>query len=75
MKEMMHKHRNLILENLVFAMETGEIRKDIAPEQIFKMTAGALRLQIKQWGFSGRSFDLQAQSNILFDSWDILWKL
>ena len=75
MKAMMHKHRDMILENLVFAMESGEIRKDISPEVIFRMTAGSLRLLIKQWGFSGNAFDLQAQSDILFGAWDSLWKI
>ena len=75
MKEMMHKHRNMIMENLVLAMKTGEIRNDIPPEVIFRMTAGSLRLLIKQWGFSGNAFDLQVQSNILFNAWDVLWKI
>ena len=74
-KEMMHKHRNMIMENLVLAMKTGEIRNDIPPEVIFRMTAGSLRLLIKQWGFSGNAFDLQVQTNILFNAWDVLWKI
>ena len=75
MKEMMHRHRNLILENLVFAMKNGEIRKDMDPAVIFRMIAGSLRLLIKQWGFSGKSFDLQAESHRLFTAWDVLWKI
>ena len=75
LKEMMHKHRNLIMEHLVFAIKNGEIRSDIAPADIFRILAGSLRLLIKQWGFSGNAFDLQAQSNILFNAWDALWKI
>ena len=75
MKEMMHKHRDLIMENIILAMRSGEIRNDIPPEVVFRMTAGSLRLLIKQWGFSGNAFDLQAQSNILFNAWDALWKI
>ena len=75
LKEMMHKHRNLIMEHLVLAVKNGEIRSDIAPADIFRMLAGSLRLLIKQWGFSGKSFDLQAESTMLFNAWDVLWKI
>ena len=75
MKEMMHKHRNMIMENLVKAAKEQEIRNDIAPEMIFRMTAGSLRLLIKQWGISKYAFDLQKESNILFNTWDILLKI
>ena len=75
LKEMMHGHRNMIMENLVFAMKNGEIRKDMDPTVIFRMIAGSLRLLIKQWGFSGKSFDLQAEGHMLFTAWDVLWKI
>ena len=71
----MHRHRNMIMENLVFAMKNGEIRNDMDPAVIFRMIAGSLRLLIKQWGFSGKSFDLQAESHRLFTAWDVLWKI
>lgn len=40
MKTLLHKHRALIMENLVLAMSNNEIRNDIAPEVVFRMTAG-----------------------------------
>ena len=73
MKEMMHKHRNMIMENIVIASKNGIIRNDIAPEMIFRMLAGSLRLLIKQYGVSGNAFDLCEQSNILFHTWDVLF--
>ena len=75
MKEMMHKHRNIIMENIVIASKNGVIRNDIAPEMIFRMLAGSLRLLIKQYGMSGNSFDLCSESTILFDIWDTLFKI
>ena len=75
MKEMMHKHRNMIMENIVIASKNGVIRNDIAPEMIFRMLAGSLRLLIKQYGMSGNAFDLCSESTILFNTWDILFKI
>ena len=75
LKEMMHKHRNIIMENVVFAINTGIIRNDIAPEMIFRMLAGSLRLLIKQYGMSGNAFDLCTESTILFNTWDMLFKV
>ena len=75
MKEMMHRHRNMIMENIVIASKNGVIRNDIAPEMIFRMLAGSLRLLIKQYGMSGNAFDLCSESTILFDTWDTLFKI
>ena len=75
MKDLMHKHRNMIISNLVIASKAGEIRNDIAPEMVFRMLAGSLRLLIKQYGMSGNAFDLTAQSSILFNTWDVLFKI
>ena len=75
MKEMMHKHRNMIMENIVIASENGVIRSDISPEMVFRMLAGSLRLLIKQYGMSGNAFDLCSESTILFNTWDTLFKV
>ena len=75
LKEMMHRHRNIIMENIVIASKNGVIRNDIAPEMIFRMLAGSLRLLIKQYGMSGNAFDLCSESTILFDTWDTLFKI
>jgi len=72
---MMHKHRNMIMENIVIASKAGIIRSDIAPEMIFRMLAGSLRLLIKQYGMSGNAFDLCAESTTLFHTWDMLFKV
>ncbi|MBE6405187.1 MAG: TetR/AcrR family transcriptional regulator [Lentisphaerae bacterium] len=74
-REIMRKNQSMVMENLAVAMKRGEIRNDIAPEMVFRMTAGSLRLLIKQWGFSGESFDLREQSRILFQAWDRIWKM
>ena len=63
------------MENLVIAVKNDEIRNDIDPAVVFRMIAGSLRLLIKQYGMSGRAFDLYEQSNILFHTWDILFKI
>ena len=57
------------------ASKNGVIRNDIAPEMIFRMLAGSLRLLIKQYGMSGNAFDLSSESTILFDTWDTLFKI
>ena len=75
LKEMMHRHRNIIMENIVIASKNGVIRNDIAPEMIFRMLAGSLRLLIKQYGMSGNAFDLCSESTILFNTWDTLFKV
>ena len=48
---------------------------NLAPEMIFRMLAGSLRLLIKQYGMSGNAFDLCSESTILFDTWDTLFKI
>ena len=73
MKEMMHKHRTMIMENIVIASKNGIIRNDIAPEMVFRILAGSLRLLIKQYGMSGNAFDLCSESTILFNTWDTLF--
>ena len=75
MKEMMHRHRDMIMENIVIASKNGVIRSDIAPEMVFRMLAGSLRLLIKQYGISGNAFDLCSETTILFDTWDKLFKI
>lgn len=75
MKKMMHKHRNMVLENIVIASKDEIIRNDIAPEMVFRLLAGSLRLLIKQYGMSGPTFDLCEQSNDLFQTWDVLFKI
>ena len=75
MREMMQRHRNMVMDNIIIAAEQGSIRNDIAPEMIFRMLAGSLRLLIKQYGISGKSFDLCAESTILFNTWDRLFKV
>ena len=75
MKEMMHNHRNMIMENIVIASGNGSIRNDIAPEMVFRMLAGSLRLLIKQYGMSGNAFDLYSESTMLFNTWDMLFKV
>ncbi|MBQ7402299.1 MAG: TetR/AcrR family transcriptional regulator [Lentisphaeria bacterium] len=75
MKKMMQKHRNMIMDNIVIAVKQGIIRSDIAPEMVFRMLAGSLRLLIKQYGMSGNAFDLYDQSNSLFHTWDVLFKI
>ncbi len=75
MKEMLHRHRDMIMENIVIASKNGVIRSDIAPEMVFRMLAGSLRLLIKQYGMSGNAFDLCSESTILFNTWDTLFKV
>ena len=75
LKEMMHRHRNIIMENIVIASKNGAIRSDIAPEIVFRILAGSLRLLIKQYGMSGNAFDLCSESTILFNTWDTLFRV
>jgi TetR/AcrR family fatty acid metabolism transcriptional regulator len=44
---------------------TGEIRKDVASEQLAFVIMGSIRLTVTQWSLSGFSFDLKKRGNIL----------
>jgi AcrR family transcriptional regulator len=47
---------------------TGEIRKDVASEQIAFIIMGSVRLAINQWSLSDFSFDLRERGDILFNT-------
>lgn len=65
---MMHAHRAALRRMFREAAEAGEIRGDIAPDMLFRIVFGPVRLLIKQWGMSGQAFDLEVAGAELWDS-------
>ena len=63
--EMRHRHRARMCADFAAAAELGEIRSDIAPEILFPLVFGPVRLLVKQWGMSGGIFDLKAKGEEL----------
>ena len=65
---MMHSHRDALRRMFREAVEAGELRNDIAPDMLFRIVFGPVRLLVKQWGMSGRAFDLEAAGTELWNS-------
>lgn len=72
MRQMMHRHRNFILEHLEQGIAVGELRSDVEPEMMFRMLMGPLRLLIKQWAMSQYRFDLTEKGRELINTLKIL---
>lgn len=66
--DMMHSHRDLLRGMFEAARRNGELRSDIAPDTLFRIVMGPVRLLVKQWGMSNRAFDLRAAGDELWDS-------
>lgn len=71
-QQMMHRHQVKLSAQLAAAQKSNCIVQDIAPEMLFRMIFGAVRLLIKQWAMSGYAFDLQQESEALLDSFSKL---
>lgn len=65
---MMHSHRDALRRMFREAIDAGELRGDIAPDMLFRIVFGPVRLLIKQWAMSNRAFDLEAAGAELWDS-------
>ena len=68
MRAMMHRHKEQLAEQFSQARAAGELRTDIAPDMLFRICLGPVRLLIKQWGMSGYAFDLKDKGEELWQS-------
>ncbi len=65
---MMHAHRDALRRMFQEARDDGELRSDIAPDTLFRIVFGPVRLLIKQWGMSGYAFELKPAGEELWES-------
>lgn len=68
MMKMMHRHKTAWELSILQGQEDGEIRRDIAPDILFRLILGPVRLLIKQWGMTNGAFDLRIKGKELLDS-------
>lgn len=66
--DMMHRHRSFLRKMFLNAQKTGEIRRDIEADMLFRLVLGPVRLLIKQWGMSKHAFDLIEEGNRLWNA-------
>lgn len=57
-----------IAEIIAQAQHTGEIRDDVPKEHLALMMLGSLRLMVKQWRMSGYAFNLNEESQRVWQS-------
>lgn len=62
-----HKHKEAITSLIIKGQNSGEIRKDSEPKELFRIVLGSFRLLLTQWFLNNYSFDLKNE----FES---LWK-
>ena len=65
--ETMVSHRKLLKESIVEGQQQGVI-KDIAPEHLFMVVIGALRLLVTRWRGANFKFNLSAEGEKLWQS-------
>jgi TetR/AcrR family transcriptional regulator, fatty acid metabolism regulator protein len=68
MQDIMHSHRDEVIQDIKEAQETGIVVKDLDPIQLFRIIIGSMRLLVSQWNFSGHSFDLVPEGEKLFET-------
>lgn len=66
--EMMHRHKGRLRRMFLKAQESGEIRRDIEIDMLFRLVLGPVRLLIKQWGMSKHAFNLVEEGNRLWNA-------
>ncbi len=68
MLHLMHSHKDSISALLLSAQERNEVRADIAPDILFRLIFGPVRLLIKQWALSGNAFLLRDKGEELLSA-------
>jgi AcrR family transcriptional regulator len=66
--QIMQKARSTFINIIEEGQKAGEIRNDIASDQIAFVIMGSVRLKVNQWSLSGFDFDLQKRGNVLFNT-------
>lgn len=62
---MMHRHKTSLAKYFAEAVAAGEIRSGIAPDILFRLVIGPVRLLVKQWGMTRGAFDLRVKGDEL----------
>ena len=70
--QVMQKAKTTFIHIIEEGQKAGEIRNDIASDQIAFVIMGSVRLKVNQWSMSGFGFDLQKRGEILFNTLKIL---
>jgi AcrR family transcriptional regulator len=70
--EVINRNSQILRKIIVRGQERGEIRKDLDAGHISIIIMGALRLFVKQWQFSGYSFNLEKDGQKLIDAIKLL---
>jgi len=68
----MHENQTAMIEIITEGQEKGEIRQEIAAEELSFMIIGAVRLIVTKWRMTGFSFDLKQEGQKL---WQTIQKL
>lgn len=68
MLSMRRRHRAALGRALAEAQAAGEIRDGIAPDELFCILLGPVRLLVKQWGMSNGAFDLEQRGGALLET-------
>jgi len=63
--QIMQKAKSTFINIIEEGQKSGEIRTDIASDQIAFVIMGSVRLKVNQWSMSGFSFDLQERGTVL----------
>ena len=64
----MEKSQTKIINIIVKGQKLGEITDNVEAEQLALLIIGAFRLLVTKWHMSKNSFDLEVQTEILFDA-------
>ena len=66
--QVMHKHKDAMVDNIVEGQRDGSFRDDIEPKELFRIIVGPFRLTVTQWCLSGYLFNLKDDGYKLWDS-------
>lgn len=69
-----HKHKEAITYLILKGQNSGEIRSDSEPKELFRIVLGSFRLLLTQWFLNGYSFDLKAEFESLWKTTHLLIK-
>ena len=68
LQDTMNKHKQALEKRFQEAMADGQLRQDVAIDNLPCIIYGSVRLLIKHWGLSGYAFDLKQRCQQLLDT-------
>ncbi|MEI6056783.1 MAG: helix-turn-helix domain-containing protein [Lentisphaerota bacterium] len=69
-----HKHKEAITSLILKGQNSGEIRKNSEPKELFRIVLGSFRLLLTQWFLNNYSFDLKSEFESLWKTIQLLIK-